>query len=907
MPEINVHGQAGKLGSEDDKDRVYRKGARDSDSGSGLDLGLGSKGTRQDLAGSLRVYSGVIKEAARSLRAEAEHFRGVFREGARALRGAADYKAGNYKRGRSLAEYENTNSDKAYKRDRWLAEYEHRDLETAWRRTRQAAEQENRDFDAKKRWQEKYAKGQFSKWQALGNFNANFAELQAERQAAQANRPGFVGRAVLGGAQIFGGTRMRNAAATAFGIGGGGRGGGRGIGGGGRGGGRGGGVGAAMARAGGPLGGGGPGMEDEELAAAGMATGIGAAVYVGYEVAKKVEKVVKAVMFAPQTLSAMTSSILSAAKPYTDLIQGAAIVGRSGRFAGGELADALFPREGTPEHGHVPEWMRLRGITPESGMGVINEFGMPISSGDEGKRIIRSAFDFSLDTGVAPNVGAQSLGLLQRLGLRRGGDTGGAVAHDEEYWREYRKNTSAAISLGFDGTEAMGTINRLLSAAVSMGAPSVSLGSTSDYWYRMFSSGTPSARTGELQLSSMEAGHRTALGTGYGGDVVANMNLYNRYAASKGVPPTKEQMLSDLHIDKSQLDDPNNDVMRKIVDDAWGVAQLVQQGKASPADYYLASQELWGGNAAAIAIENAIKAGTVPYPPSDSRYAPMLAKASEQSLTAVDAYLTGHTTRPIPQGGYTNLMGGAVDPNDAHNPFNLKYNKYDPFAAGVRDITNKKTGEVSHYGAYSTDAAGVAAAERQLLVDRNEHGTKTLRQLITRWSPPYENDTEAIISRVSQRSGINPDVDFDPTDQTKAAAFMNAWKQEETPGPFQPGAVEHGVAAGIAASRNNLGEAQAALAYGGQAPVISAEAAFNTIKEGMEKLANPLLAFAGTVETFDHAVLKFANSVADFVAHGAKGKMLLNQYDRPDVDITGGGPLGMWMVPTSKSNVPSVP
>jgi hypothetical protein len=94
----------------------------------------------------------------------------------------------------------------------------------------------------------------------------------------------------------------------------------------------------------------------------------------------------------------------------------------------------------------------------------------------------------------------------------------------------------------------------------------------------------------------------------------------------------------------------------------------------------------------------------------------------------------------------------------------------------------------------------------------------------------------------------------------------------------------------------------------------------------MEKLANPLLAFAGTVETFDHAVLKFANSVADFVAHGAnsvadfiahgaKGnhdvfntsKMLLNQHDRPDVDITGGGPLGMWMVPTSKSNVPSVP
>ena len=42
-----------------------------------------------------------------------------------------------------------------------------------------------------------------------------------------------------------------------------------------------------------------------------------------------------------------------------------------------------------------------------------------------------------------------------------------------------------------------------------------------------------------------------------------------------------------------------------------------------------------------------------------------------------------------------------------------------------------------------------------------KHGINTLRKVITRWAPPSENDTEAYIKNVSQKTGINPDVEID--------------------------------------------------------------------------------------------------------------------------------------------------
>lgn len=52
---------------------------------------------------------------------------------------------------------------------------------------------------------------------------------------------------------------------------------------------------------------------------------------------------------------------------------------------------------------------------------------------------------------------------------------------------------------------------------------------------------------------------------------------------------------------------------------------------------------------------------------------------------------------------------------------------------------------------------GIRAAAVTLRTYRNKYGLNTLAQIIARWAPPTENNTEAYIRSVSSRSGIAPD------------------------------------------------------------------------------------------------------------------------------------------------------
>jgi hypothetical protein len=56
---------------------------------------------------------------------------------------------------------------------------------------------------------------------------------------------------------------------------------------------------------------------------------------------------------------------------------------------------------------------------------------------------------------------------------------------------------------------------------------------------------------------------------------------------------------------------------------------------------------------------------------------------------------------------------------------------------------------------------GIKDIDNQLRIYGEKHGVKTLRQAISRWAPPSENDTEAYIKNVSQRTGINADEEID--------------------------------------------------------------------------------------------------------------------------------------------------
>ena len=52
---------------------------------------------------------------------------------------------------------------------------------------------------------------------------------------------------------------------------------------------------------------------------------------------------------------------------------------------------------------------------------------------------------------------------------------------------------------------------------------------------------------------------------------------------------------------------------------------------------------------------------------------------------------------------------------------------------------------------------GVRAGALNLYASQEKHGNNSVRDIITRWAPPSENDTEAYVQRVSNDLGVSPD------------------------------------------------------------------------------------------------------------------------------------------------------
>lgn len=94
---------------------------------------------------------------------------------------------------------------------------------------------------------------------------------------------------------------------------------------------------------------------------------------------------------------------------------------------------------------------------------------------------------------------------------------------------------------------------------------------------------------------------------------------------------------------------------------------------------------------------------------------------------------------------------------------------------------------------------GIRAICRILLTYQNIDQCKTIRQLISRWAPPNENDTEAYIGAVSTSSGLGPD---DPAPVQQAAVMTPmVWaiiRQENGEQPYPSSLIAQGLAlAGI--------------------------------------------------------------------------------------------------------------
>lgn len=163
---------------------------------------------------------------------------------------------------------------------------------------------------------------------------------------------------------------------------------------------------------------------------------------------------------------------------------------------------------------------------------------------------------------------------------------------------------------------------------------------------------------------------------------------------------------------------------------------------------------------------------------------------------------------------------------------------------------------------FKTSQLGVRAMARVLLTYRSAHGCNSVRDVISRWAPASENNTNAYIAAVSAGCGVKPD---DPIDVDSAAVMLPLVKaiiqHENGQQPYADAVLSEGLhLAGVAdvkappVGRQNSFVAQAgsAVALAGAGAVQAAQQAgafAPTVKAAADKLG----AFSGS-PTIAHAV-----------------------------------------------------
>ncbi len=83
---------------------------------------------------------------------------------------------------------------------------------------------------------------------------------------------------------------------------------------------------------------------------------------------------------------------------------------------------------------------------------------------------------------------------------------------------------------------------------------------------------------------------------------------------------------------------------------------------------------------------------------------------------------------------------------------------------------------------------GIRAIARTLITYQDKHALRTIRQIISRWAPPSENNTESYIRQVDARVGVAPDARIDVYDYRTMRTLVEAIvRHENGPGPLPEG------------------------------------------------------------------------------------------------------------------------
>ena len=107
-----------------------------------------------------------------------------------------------------------------------------------------------------------------------------------------------------------------------------------------------------------------------------------------------------------------------------------------------------------------------------------------------------------------------------------------------------------------------------------------------------------------------------------------------------------------------------------------------------------------------------------------------------------------------------------------NNPLNIEISP-DKFQGEIRPSSD------SRFKQFKSIEYGYRAAFRILLTYRNKYGLKTLREWITRWAPPIENNTQSYIDTVSRVAKVLPDVEIDTENKDFMCRIVAAMSRVE--------------------------------------------------------------------------------------------------------------------------------
>ena len=101
------------------------------------------------------------------------------------------------------------------------------------------------------------------------------------------------------------------------------------------------------------------------------------------------------------------------------------------------------------------------------------------------------------------------------------------------------------------------------------------------------------------------------------------------------------------------------------------------------------------------------------------------------------------------------------------------------------------TGNDGRYVIFSHPEFGIRAMNRVLNTYKNRYSINTIEEIINRWAPPNENNTQSYIASVSKSVGVGPNVEL--VDEHRLNLIKAIIKHENGQQPYTDETIQRGI------------------------------------------------------------------------------------------------------------------